>query len=123
MTVVSCTRDTNIKGIAASFEQFMDDLETLDTEQLDMNMPFLSKMTIQEQSRILDPFKMLGDIKYNLEITKQSDTIYYLQIKTRDTETVWTDLFIPYEQNKDGQWVMAPVIKSVQTFDIIPAQN
>ena len=123
IAVVSCTRDSNIKGIADSFEQFIDTLESENAAQADMKMPLLSKLTSQEQARILQPFRDLGDIKYTLEITKQSETIYYLQIKTRDTESIWTDLFIPYEQNKDGQWVMAPVIKSVQTFDIIPAKN
>jgi len=121
--VVSCSRDPNIKGITSSFEQFLENLETMNTSQLDINMPFLSTLTSQEQSSILDPFRTLGDIKYTLEISKQSETIYYLQIKTRDAESFWTKLFIPYEQNEDDLWIMAPLIKSVQTFDIIPAQN
>ena len=123
IVVVSCTRDTNIKGIASSFEQFMDGLEIKNTPQLELNMPFLSNMTSQEQFRILKPFMDLGKIKYELEITKKSETVYYLQIKTKDPESIWSDLFTPYEQNIDGHWIMAPVIKSVQTFDIIPAQE
>jgi hypothetical protein len=121
--IASCSRDANIKGITVSFGQFLENLETLNTSQLDINMPFLSNMTSQEQSSILEPFRTLSDINYTLEISKQSETIYYLQIKTSNSESFWTNLLIPYEQNEDGQWVMAPVIKSVQTFDIIPAQN
>ncbi len=121
--IVSCARDTNIKRITSSFEQFVDSFEINNTPLLAKNMPFLSNMTDQEQFRILKPFMDLANIKYDIEITKKSETIYYLQIKTDDPESIWTDLFIPYEQNKDGQWVMAPVIKSVQTFDIIPAKD
>lgn len=121
--VVSCTGDKNIKGIASSFEQFVDGLEVKNTPQLELNMPFLSNMTKQDQFTILKPFMDLGNLEYDLEITKKSEYLYYLQIKTEDPESMWSDLFIPYEQNKAGNWVMAPVIKSVQIFDIIPAQN
>ncbi len=121
--IISCTRDPNIKGITSSFKQFVDGLEINNTAELDKNMPFLSHLTRLEQIRILKPFIDLENINYDLEITKKSEYLYYLQIKTEDPESVWSDLFIPYEQNKEGNWVMAPVIKSVQTFDIIPAQN
>ena len=121
--VVSCTRDSNVKEIVSSFEQFVDGLEINNSAELDKNMPFLSNLTRPEQIRILKPFMDLENINYDLEITKKSEYVYYLQIKTEGPESVWSDLFIPYEQNKEGHWVMAPVIKSVQTFDIIPAQN
>jgi len=121
--IASCTRDPNIKRIASSFKQFVGGLEIDNTAELDKNMPFLSNMTNQEQFRILKPFMDLENIKYDLEITKKSETEYYLQIKTKDPDSIWSDLFIPYQQDIDGHWVMAPAIKSVKTFDIIPAQN
>ena len=123
LIIASCSRDPNIKGIASSFKQFVGGLEIDNTTELDKNMPFLSNMTIQEQFRILKPFIDLGNIKYELEIIKKSDTVYYLQIITDNPESIWSDLNIPYQKNLDGNWIMAPVIKSVQTFDIIPAQN
>ena len=65
----------------------------------------------------------LENIKYDIEITKNSEYVYYLQIKTEGPDSIWSDLFIPYHQNTEGLWVMAPAVKYVQTFDIIPAQN
>lgn len=121
--LASCTGDTNVRGIASSFEQFVDGLGIKNNQQIDMNMPFLSNMTNQEQFKILKPFMDLKNIRYDLEITKKSETLYYLQIITKDPESVWTDIFIPYQKNIDGHWVMAPTVKSVQTYDIIPAQN
>lgn len=121
--IASCTRDSNIKRITISFNMFIDSLEIENTADLEMNMPFLPSMTKEEQISILKPFRDLGNIKYDLEVIKNSESIYYLQIITKNSESIWKGLFIPYEQNIDGKWVMAPVIKSVQTFDIIPAQN
>lgn len=123
ISVFSCSRDSNIKEISNSFEQFINNLEVGNTSHIELNMPFLSNLTSQEQRRILNPFRNLAEIKYDIEIKQNSETVYYLQIKTGASESLWTNLFIPYEQNEEGKWVMAPLIKSVQTFDIIPAKK
>jgi len=123
IAILSCSQDVNQKKIELSFRQFLNSIEKEDITQIVNYLPFLAKMSQEKQNTILEPFKALINLDYKLKISKISDEIYYLHIKTEDPDSIWSGIILPFELNQDGNWVMAPVINMVQTFDIVPAHN
>ena len=123
MIIVSCYQDVNLRGIESSFKQFLTSLEAEDVKQIERFAPFLADLDQEEKTIVLESFRVLNDIDYDLEISKISDSTYTLRIKTRDSDSLWSGISIPYQQNSEDQWEMASIIKSVQFIDIIPAKN
>ncbi len=123
MVIVSCYQDNNLRGIEDSFKQFLNSLKIDDLQQTEKFVPFLADLDEAEQNIVLDPFRLLNEIYYELEISKNSDDTYILRINTGYSDSLWSDIFIPYQQDIEDQWVMAPVVKSVQFIDIIPAKK
>ncbi|MCK5200369.1 MAG: hypothetical protein KAR21_18560 [Spirochaetales bacterium] len=121
--IVSCYQDENLRDIENSFEQFLNSLEIENLQQAEKFVPFLADLDEEELSVILEPFRLLNGMDYDLEISKNSDNTYILRINTGDSESLWSGIFIPYQQDIEDRWVMAPIIKSVQFIDIIPAEN
>jgi len=123
LAIVSCSQDVNQKKIAVSFRQFLNNLEKEDINQIENFLPFLAKMSPEKQNTVLKPFRALINLDYKLEISKISDEVYYLHIKTEDPDSIWSGITLPYHKNTEGYWVMASEINKVQTFDIVPAKN
>lgn len=123
LLIVSCNQDVDKKGIESSFKQFLKSLEIGDLQQTEKFVPFLTDLNEEEQAIVLEPFRVLSDIGYDLEISKFTDDTYNLRINTKDSNPLWSGISIPYHQNSDGLWVMAPIIESVQFIDIIPAKD
>ena len=121
--IFSCNRDVTQKEIEDSFKQFLKSLQIENVQQTENFIPFLAGMNPEEQNTILEPFRSLSDIGYDLEISKISDDTYNLRINTKDSDPLWSAIAIPYKQNSEGLWVMAPIIESVQFIDIIPAKK
>ena len=123
LLVVSCNYDTDIKGVENSFKQFINSLEKDNVQNSQKYIPFLADMKKEEQSTILKLFLSLNNIEYDLDISKISDNTYGLKINTGDPASPWAGITIPYKKNNEGNWTMAPIIKSVQFIDITPAKK
>lgn len=120
--IVSCFKDPNQRRISSSFSQFLDSLKVEDLQKVNNLVPFLSGLSKEDRIIILKPFHELNKKNYKLEITKKSSDLYYLKVLTNNPDSIWANIILPYNKNDEGQWVMAPIIKSVRTFDIIPAK-
>ncbi|MDA3941605.1 MAG: hypothetical protein PF693_20240 [Spirochaetia bacterium] len=123
LIVFSCNKDQNQNKVAASFEQFLDTIKVENLQEAENLAPFLVGINVEERTIVLNSFRSLNKMDYKLEVFKKSNELYYLKILPKDTNSIWSDLTIPYELNIDGQWVMAPIMRSIQTFDIIPAKD
>jgi len=121
--IVSCFQDPNQRKISNSFSQFLDSINVEDLQKENTLVPFLSGLSVEDRNTILKPFYELNKKKYKLEISKKSSDLYYLKIRTNNSDSIWTNIILPYHKNNEGQWVMSPIIKSVRTFDIIPAKK
>jgi len=123
IAILSCSQDVNQKKIEVSFRQFLNSLAKEDITQVVNYLPFLAEMSQEKQNTVLKPFKALINLDYKLEISKISDEVYYLHIKTENLSSIWSGIIIPYHKDTEGSWVMASEINKVQTIDIIPAKN
>ena len=123
LAVTACNRDVSYREIEISFNKFLNSLQIEDISQAEKFVPFLSDTNVEERHIILESFRTLNDMDYDLEISKISDNIFHLRIITTDPNSIWSGITIPYQQNKKGLWVMASVIESVQFIDIIPVEN
>lgn len=123
LVIISCNQDTDQRKIENSFKQFLHSLKVEDMQEAEKLAPFLAGISGEESVIILKPFRALNKTKYKLEISRVFDDIYYLHVKTGNSDSLWYRIELPYKQNSEDQWIMAPIIKSFQTFDIIPVQQ
>ena len=123
LVVVSCSQNAVRKEVKESFEQIINSLKIENSQKIDMLIPLLENKKEEEKSLFLIPFRKLIDTDYKLNITKKSDKLYYIKVDTNNTDSLWSGIILPFELNQDGNWVMAPIINMIQTFEIVPAKK
>jgi len=123
LAVISCSPNTEQKKVKESFNQLINSLKVEDSQKIDTLVPFLKNTREGERNVFLTPFRELINTNYKLDITKKSDNLYYIKVIVKDSNTIWSGIILPYQLNEEEEWVMAPIIKVIQTYDIVPAKN